>query len=79
MIGRTRAAVLLRLAVPMSTTQLARDLGQSPATVSKHLSILREGGMATSWRSGRSVMYRRTPLAETVLAAMSGRAATDSA
>jgi DNA-binding transcriptional ArsR family regulator len=46
---------------------------------SAHLSILREGGMATSWRSGRSVMYRRTPLAETVLAAMSGRAATGSA
>ena len=27
--GRTRAAVLLRLAVPMSTTQLARDLARA--------------------------------------------------
>jgi DNA-binding transcriptional ArsR family regulator len=79
LIGRSRAAVLLRLDVPMSTTHLARDLGQSPATVSKHLSILREGGMVTSWRSGRSVLYRRTPLAETVLAAMSRRAAAGSA
>ena len=47
--------------------------------MSKHLSILREGGMATSWPSGRSVMYRRMPLAESVLAAMSRRAAVGSA
>jgi DNA-binding transcriptional ArsR family regulator len=69
LLGRTRAAILARLAVPMSTTQLARELGQSPGTVSQHLSILRDSGMATSWRSGRNVLYRQTPLAASVIAA----------
>lgn len=69
LLGRTRAVILTRLAVPMSTTQLARELGQSPGSVSQHLSILRESGMAFSWRSGRSVFYRQTPLAESLIAA----------
>lgn len=69
LLGRTRAAILSRLSVPMSTTQLARELRQSPGSVSQHLSILRDSGMAISWRSGRSVFYRQTPLAESLIAA----------
>ena len=30
LFGRTRAAILDRAAVPVTTTQMARELGQSP-------------------------------------------------
>jgi len=69
LIGRTRAAILGRLDVPMTTTQLARDLHQSPSTVSEHLTVLRGNGLLISWRAGRSVLYRRTPLASSLMAA----------
>ncbi len=53
--------------MPLSTTQFARELGQSPASVNEHLSVLRDSGLVTSRRSGRSVLYRQTPLAEYVV------------
>lgn len=68
LVGRTRAAILTRLEIPRSTTQLARELGQSPGTISQHLSVLRRSGLLASWRSGRSVLYRRTPLASSIIA-----------
>src|SRR5690606_22658127 len=55
LVGRSRAAVLHRLEVPMTTTHLSRVMEQSPGTVSEHLSILRRNGLVVSWRSGRSV------------------------
>ncbi len=61
-IGRSRAAILRGTALPKSTTELARELGQAVATVSEHLSTLRRCGMITSWRSGRSVLHQRTPM-----------------
>jgi DNA-binding transcriptional ArsR family regulator len=67
LIGRTRAAILRSTTVPMSTTHIARELGQSMATVSEHLIILRDAGLVTSRRSGRSVLYRQTPLAEYII------------
>lgn len=72
LLGRTRAAILRRACVPMSTTQLARALGQSPASVNEHLAVLRNAGLLTSRRSGRSVLYRQTPLAECVVSAQPG-------
>lgn len=73
LVGRTRAAMLDRLAQPHSTTDLARKLGQSAPTVSAHLSILRRCGMVTSWPAGRRVLYQRTPLASRLLLASSSR------
>lgn len=67
LVGRTRAAILTRTDVPTSTTQIARQLGQSPASVSEHLGVLRRVGLVTGRRSGRSVLYRQTPLAESIL------------
>jgi DNA-binding transcriptional ArsR family regulator len=67
LLGRARAAFLRRTSVPMSTTQLARELRQSPASVNEHLAVLRNAGLLTSRRSGRSVLYRQTPLAEYVV------------
>jgi DNA-binding transcriptional ArsR family regulator len=64
LLGRTRAALLAHLDLPSSTTQLAARLGLTAAAVSEHLSVLRQAGLVTSRRSGRSVLYRRTPLAD---------------
>jgi DNA-binding transcriptional ArsR family regulator len=69
LLGRTRAAILRRTSVPMSTTQLARELRQSPASVNAHLAVLRDAGLLTSRRSGRSILYRQTPLAEYMVSA----------
>jgi len=71
LLGRTRATILTRLAVPLTTTQLVRELGQSPATISGHLSVLRRSGMVSTRRSGRMVLYRRTVLGSSVVAAVS--------
>jgi DNA-binding transcriptional ArsR family regulator len=62
LLGRSRARLLLALAEPASTTTLARRLGQSPAAVSQHLSVLRDAGLLTSHRVRRQVLYERTPL-----------------
>jgi DNA-binding transcriptional ArsR family regulator len=69
LLGHSRAAILGCLAIPRSTTELARELGQSAPSVSFHLSVLRRSGLVTSWRSGRRVLYRRTPLASGLIAA----------
>lgn len=69
LVGRSRAAILVCLATPQSTTELALRLGQSPPSVSQHLSVLRRSGLATSWRRGRFVLYRRTDLGTSVLEA----------
>jgi DNA-binding transcriptional ArsR family regulator len=54
-----------------STTELSLKLGQSPSSVSQHLSVLRRSGLVTSWRSGRRVLYRRTDLATSIVEANS--------
>jgi DNA-binding transcriptional ArsR family regulator len=53
----------------MSTTQVARDLGLSAASVSEHLSVLRRSGLVSARRSGRSVLYQRTLLGTELLGA----------
>jgi DNA-binding transcriptional ArsR family regulator len=72
LLGRSRAAILQSLAVPRSTTGLAVKLGQSPPAVSQHLTVLRRSGLVVSWRSGRSVLYRRTALGTSVVDASGG-------
>jgi DNA-binding transcriptional ArsR family regulator len=69
LLGRSRAAILVCLALPYSTTELSLKLGQSPPAVSQHLAVLRRSGLVTSWRSGRSVLYRRTALACSIVEA----------
>src|SRR5262249_10327873 len=71
LLGRSRATILISTALPMSTTDLARELGLSPPAVSAHLSVLRRSGLVTSWRSGRRVLYQRTPLATSIITASS--------
>jgi DNA-binding transcriptional ArsR family regulator len=64
LIGGSRAAMLIDLAAPRSTTELAERLSLSPATASHHLAALREAGVVTGRRDGRSVLYARTPLGD---------------
>jgi DNA-binding transcriptional ArsR family regulator len=64
LIGGSRAAMLTDLAAPRSTTELARRLSLSPATTSHHLAALRDAGLVSGRRDGRSVLYARTPLGD---------------
>jgi DNA-binding transcriptional ArsR family regulator len=64
LLGSSRAAMLADLAAPRSTAELAVRLSLSPATASHHLAVLRQGGLITGRREGRSVLYARTPLGD---------------
>jgi hypothetical protein len=66
-LGRGRASVLKGLLVPRTTTEIARQTGTSPATVSEHLSRLRKAGLAEPHRLGRNVFYRLSYEGEALL------------
>ncbi|WP_433250806.1 ArsR family transcriptional regulator [Streptosporangium sp. CA-135522] len=68
-LGRSRTILLAELAAPASTTDLAHRTGISAAGVSQHLTALRDAGMVSAHRAGRSVLYARTAVAESLLAA----------
>jgi DNA-binding transcriptional ArsR family regulator len=76
LVGRTRAAIVSHLDLPMSTTHLAYQLGVSAPTLSVHLGILRNAGVVDSRRDGRAVLYYRTPLGSQLLAASAPMAST---
>ncbi|MFI0792869.1 ArsR/SmtB family transcription factor [Micromonospora rubida] len=69
LLGRTRAAVLRRLAEPgtHTTTALARATGISLASASEHASALRGAGLVATDRVGGAVRHRLTPLATHLL------------
>ncbi|MFI5765930.1 DUF5937 family protein [Streptomyces sp. NPDC051563] len=66
-LGRSRTLLLAELDTPASTTQLARHSGLSTAAVSQHLTALRDAGLVTGHRAGRSVLYARTAIADALL------------
>jgi DNA-binding transcriptional ArsR family regulator len=68
LLGRTRAAVLLALRAPCSTTELARRMGLTPGAVSLHLTVLHDAGLLVRERSGRLVLYRLSAIGEALLA-----------
>ncbi|MFD7261593.1 ArsR/SmtB family transcription factor [Streptomyces sp. NPDC059874] len=61
-LGRTRVDILLRLADEHTTSELARRLGVSNATISAHTTALRGAGLITTVRAGRAVLHRRTAM-----------------
>ncbi|MEV7568932.1 ArsR/SmtB family transcription factor [Streptomyces tanashiensis] len=67
LMGRSRAALLAHLDLPVSTSQLAAYLDLTSAAVSQHLSVLRRCRLVTSRRSGRWVLHQRTALADELL------------
>lgn len=60
LIGRSRAALLIALDEPASTTTLARRLDLTAGGVSQHLAVLHANGLVTRARAGGSVLYHRT-------------------
>lgn len=64
LLGRPRARLLLLLAEPASTTELAHRLNVTPGAVSQHLAILYDAGLLSRTRSGRVVRYARTRLGD---------------
>jgi DNA-binding transcriptional ArsR family regulator len=69
LLGRTRAAVLRRLAEPgrHTTTALARAAGISLPSASEHASALRGAGLVSSERDGGAVVHSLTPLGAQML------------
>ena len=74
LLGRSRAAVLLALEQPRSTTDLARALGITAGGASQQLAVLRDAGLVHGHRVGRVVLYLRTPAGDDLLAAAEGGA-----
>jgi DNA-binding transcriptional ArsR family regulator len=62
LIGHTRAVVLLATQGGCTTSELARRLGVSEATVSYHIGILRDAGLVTSRRRANTVLHILSPL-----------------
>ncbi|HTW20108.1 MAG TPA: winged helix-turn-helix domain-containing protein [Mycobacteriales bacterium] len=72
LIGSNRAALLRHLSTPASTTHLASREGLSLGSVGNHLSVLLQAGVVARQRSGRTVLYWRTPLGDSLIAADGG-------
>lgn len=66
LLGPRRASVLAALDAPRSTTEIARSLGLSAASVSQHLRVLKDAGLANGHRVGRSVLYVRSPAGDSL-------------
>jgi Family of unknown function (DUF5937)/Crp-like helix-turn-helix domain len=69
LLGRTRATLLEALDAPVSTTDLAHRLALSPGGVSQALTSLRNAGLISGARRGRSVHYLRTPTGDKLVEA----------
>ncbi|MGW5636143.1 ArsR/SmtB family transcription factor [Streptomyces sp. NPDC003832] len=71
-LGRSRTLLLTELQAPASTTELARRTGISPAGVSQFLTAMRDAGLVSAHRVGRSVLYARTSVADELLGTRPG-------
>ncbi|MEV7420131.1 ArsR family transcriptional regulator [Streptomyces sp. NPDC089919] len=69
LLGTPRARLLMLLAEPLATVELARRLRVTPSAVSQHLRVLYATGLVTRARHGRLVLYRRTPLGDELVGA----------
>ena len=67
-LGRSRAALLAQLDLPMSTSQLATLLDLAAPTVNIHLKALEAAGIVGARRDGHAVLYRRSRLGDLLLA-----------
>jgi DNA-binding transcriptional ArsR family regulator len=66
LLGRTRAALLIGLTEPATTTALAHRHAVAAGTVSEHLSVLRDAGFVIGERHRHEIRYRRTALGTAV-------------
>jgi biotin operon repressor len=72
LLGHTRAAVLRLAFREHTTTELARELGTSAATVSGHTKTLRAAGLIVTTRAGKAVLHSVTPLGGRLLESAAG-------
>jgi len=71
-LGETRASLLAALGDPASSTELGVRFGVTASAVNQHLRVLRDAGLLVSTRYGRSVLYLRSELGTSLLAAPAG-------
>ncbi|MGL5929659.1 MAG: ArsR/SmtB family transcription factor, partial [Dermatophilaceae bacterium] len=64
LLGQNRAQLLRMLDAPASTTQLVARSGLPLGSVGNHLAVLRDAHLVARRRSGREVLYWRTPLGD---------------
>jgi DNA-binding transcriptional ArsR family regulator len=67
LIGPTRAAVLESVEGGRTTSELARRVGVSAASISQHTTVLREAGLIHTSRAGKAVVHTITPLGTALL------------
>jgi DNA-binding transcriptional ArsR family regulator len=67
LLGASRADLLVTLDSPTSTTQLVATTGMSLGAVGGHLRVMLDAGLLSRARSGRTVLYQRTPVGEALL------------
>ena len=67
LIGSTRAAILETIGEGRTTTELARRVGVSPASISQHTAVLREAGLIRTSRVGKAVLHTMTALGAALL------------
>jgi DNA-binding transcriptional ArsR family regulator len=68
-LGANRARLLIEMATPVSTTELARRTGITAGGVSQHLAVLRAAGLVATHRQGRALLNARTPAADALVSA----------
>jgi hypothetical protein len=69
LLGPGRAAVLVLLDTPKSTTQLVALTGQGLGSVGRHLKVLLSARLIQRRRAGRSVLYYQTQAGHVLVAA----------
>lgn len=67
LLGHTRAAVLVALQKPCTTSELARCVGVSLSSASEHASVLRRAGLVASARERHQVHHSLTQLGSHLL------------
>lgn len=75
LLGPGRAVILAALDAPRSTSQLVAITGYGLGSVGGHLAVLRDAGLVSRRRAGRTVLYSRTPLGNRLLDAKPGKGA----
>ncbi|MEV4679982.1 ArsR/SmtB family transcription factor [Streptomyces kurssanovii] len=69
LLGHARAAVLRTVASGATTGEIARAIGVSASSASRHATVLRDAGLITSSRNGASVLHTLTPVGASLLGA----------
>ncbi|MDJ1138308.1 ArsR/SmtB family transcription factor, partial [Streptomyces iconiensis] len=72
LLGTARAAVLVLLDSPKSTTHLVALTGQGLGSVGRHLRVLLDARLVQRRRAGRSVLYYRTEAGHALVQAQVG-------